>query len=603
MTASRTHSESLKTRIADLERAVDRQDTIIQRLENLLGQTKGIPSHPAPTGISRATLLRTAGIGLVGAASATVLSINSSGTALADGSEGQTAFSSETSTPTVTVNQSGTGAAVSATSSSVDAATIAAISSATGTDGVAVQGMQNDAGTGVSGTSSTGMGVLGTSGAGTAITGHAASGTGVLGTTDSVAPSAVAIQGTITSTAPGANSVAVSGSNAGTAANGIGVLGSQAGSGVGVSGYASHGTGVLGKSASGIGVHGITSSRAASAVALQGNISSTSPGKNSAAVAGVNAGSDSTGTGVLGTQAGKGTGVTGIAPAGFGVFGIAKSGVGVGGASVSGEAIVGVTTSKSTNVNAIEGDILSSSPGKYSAGVAGFNAGGDSTGYGVFGSQNGSGSGVGGYVKHGVGASGVTGDGFGVEGVAGAKGAGVFGAAPSGGYAVYAHGHFVATGKKSAAVLYADGKRRAFYCLESPECWFEDFGSATLRKGSAHVKLDPKFAAAVDTSSYFVFLTPMGNSNGLYVGEINPSGFTILEQSNGKNGVKFSYRVVALRADVDAPRLQVLRDPLLMDAPSRVAGLRQRAQSRRRSSEKQRRLLEESTRKNDGVMR
>src|SRR5207244_2685938 len=45
---------------------------------------------------------------------------------------------------------------------------------------------------------------------------------------------------------------------------------------------------------------------------------------------------------------------------------------------------------------------------------------------------------------------------------------------PSGGaaYGVYANGNLGASGTKTAVVEFADGKRRAFYCLESPECWF-----------------------------------------------------------------------------------------------------------------------------------
>jgi len=35
------------------------------------------------------------------------------------------------------------------------------------------------------------------------------------------------------------------------------------------------------------------------------------------------------------------------------------------------------------------------------------------------------------------------------------------------------------------------------YCQESPEPWFEDFGTATLTNGRAVVELDPDFDAVV----------------------------------------------------------------------------------------------------------
>jgi hypothetical protein len=53
-------------------------------------------------------------------------------------------------------------------------------------------------------------------------------------------------------------------------------------------------------------------------------------------------------------------------------------------------------------------------------------------------------------------------------------------------------GNIYANNLKSAAVPFPDGSRRAFYCMESPEVWFEDFGSAKLarsRGGKARCEL------------------------------------------------------------------------------------------------------------------
>ena len=57
----------------------------------------------------------------------------------------------------------------------------------------------------------------------------------------------------------------------------------------------------------------------------------------------------------------------------------------------------------------------------------------------------------------------------------------------------------------------ADGKgHMTLYCMESPECWFEDFGSARLAGGSAVVRLDSEFAQTVETGEYHVFLQAEG---------------------------------------------------------------------------------------------
>ena len=56
--------------------------------------------------------------------------------------------------------------------------------------------------------------------------------------------------------------------------------------------------------------------------------------------------------------------------------------------------------------------------------------------------------------------------------------------ASSGNWAVFGFGNIGATGTKSAVVPAGDGNGHlTLYCVESPECWFEDFGSARLSAG------------------------------------------------------------------------------------------------------------------------
>jgi hypothetical protein len=39
--------------------------------------------------------------------------------------------------------------------------------------------------------------------------------------------------------------------------------------------------------------------------------------------------------------------------------------------------------------------------------------------------------------------------------------------------------------EKNAIVPFPDGSKRLLHCMESPEHWFEDFGSARLTRGRA----------------------------------------------------------------------------------------------------------------------
>ena len=120
---------------------------------------------------------------------------------------------------------------------------------------------------------------------------------------------------------------------------------------------------------------------------------------------------------------------------------------------------------------------------------------------------------------------------------------------------VWVFGPFTVMGAKHAAVPHPDGTHRVLYSLESPESWFEDFGEGTLVDGKAEVKIDADFAAVVKAGGYHIFVTPYGDSRGLYVTNRSAAGFEVREQQGGTSNLRFSYRIVAKRKDIDAERL------------------------------------------------
>jgi len=107
-----------------------------------------------------------------------------------------------------------------------------------------------------------------------------------------------------------------------------------------------------------------------------------------------------------------------------------------------------------------------------------------------------------------------------------------------------------------STVVPVDGRQLALYTIEAPENWFEDFGSASLSGGIARVKLDPAFAATVNTGmEYHVFLTPKGDCEGLFVTSETPAGFEVRELRHGQSNVAFDYRIVARRKGYEGVRL------------------------------------------------
>jgi hypothetical protein len=194
----------------------------------------------------------------------------------------------------------------------------------------------------------------------------------------------------------------------------------------------------------------------------------------------------------------------------------------------------------------------------------------------VFAQNIAGGGGVGATVTGGTGvlgfaqfALGAKSGGVGVAGVSeGARGGwgdifgpvGVFGACKNGNAGLFlgpvvVAGDFTVLGAKHAAVPQPDGTHRLLHCMESPECWFEDFGEAKLIDGEAKVRLDEGFASVVKLDMYHVFLTPHGDSNGLYVSHRSESQFEVREQRGGKSNVSFSYRIAAKRRDIEGERL------------------------------------------------
>jgi hypothetical protein len=107
---------------------------------------------------------------------------------------------------------------------------------------------------------------------------------------------------------------------------------------------------------------------------------------------------------------------------------------------------------------------------------------------------------------------------------------------------------------KSVAVPFPDGTLRALYCMESPELWFEDFGTAKLKRGRAVIKLDADFAKVIERRDYRLFFTAEGDCRGLYVRRKTAASFEVRESQGGESSITVSYRIVGRRKDIKEHR-------------------------------------------------
>jgi hypothetical protein len=242
--------------------------------------------------------------------------------------------------------------------------------------------------------------------------------------------------------------------------------------------------------------------------------------------------------------------------------------LGVGADAPAADKIYG-SANASTLTNAIHG-VNAYTSGTYSGVYGEFAATGSYDGYGVNGNtpNTDDGYGIGGNFvgkyqgvysfadagAYSFGAFGVYGN---AGGTAGTR-YGVYGFAGGGttNYAMYAAGNFTCTGTKAATVRTVDGPKEV-YAQESPELWFEDFGSGTVSGGVATVTLAADYLQTVtinDNHEMKVFVTPNDDLGNWY---IKKSGNTFtLHAPNAANGAKFDFRVVAKRKGYEDLRLK-----------------------------------------------
>lgn len=321
----------------------------------------------------------------------------------------------------------------------------------------------------------------------------------------------------------GGTGAGLQGINTNAATSGAGIIGTATQNGLGVFGTSASGFGVFGQSTSSIGVVGNSTSStgvvgsSASYYGVSGATSSTNP-----AIAGVQGSNNATATAVRANGFG-GLLFDGNSSGGADVFTVDNSGntFVAGTETVTGNAgLDGVDAGNSASNTGVfgfgnESGVVGDGLGSFTFGVIGFN---DATGSGeAIAAQDNAGNGVlytgfaGGNLKFEVGDDGT----------------------------VYAH-NFV------NAFDTPVGQKVTAYSTMSTSPNIEDFGEAQLTAGQTYVGLRHSYATAIDSRySYMVFITPEGDTRGLYVTQKTPAGFVVRESQGGRSEAAFSYRIVA----------------------------------------------------------
>jgi hypothetical protein len=104
-----------------------------------------------------------------------------------------------------------------------------------------------------------------------------------------------------------------------------------------------------------------------------------------------------------------------------------------------------------------------------------------------------------------------------------------------------------------------DGGRLGTFGTQSTRATIEDTGTSRMMNGEGAVRFDAAFARTLDLrQGYQVFLTPDGDTRGLYVAAKYEGGFIVRETEHGRSSIDFDYRVVAHPYGADEARLPEL---------------------------------------------
>jgi hypothetical protein len=133
----------------------------------------------------------------------------------------------------------------------------------------------------------------------------------------------------------------------------------------------------------------------------------------------------------------------------------------------------------------------------------------------------------------------------------------VYGAFVEGGdYGLFSNGIIVRNNLDIHLQENDKGDNIVLYTNVTTDATVQTCGYATLSGGQCIVAFDPSFADAVSSAApVIVTLTPMGNTSGVYLSEVDSKGFTAMENNNGKSSAMVSYIAVGKRKGYENPSL------------------------------------------------
>ncbi len=116
-------------------------------------------------------------------------------------------------------------------------------------------------------------------------------------------------------------------------------------------------------------------------------------------------------------------------------------------------------------------------------------------------------------------------------------------------YSVFARGDMYRTGADVHLQQDNSGQNNIMYTLVSPEMTIQTYGIGQLQNGKAGIDFDEAFSNIVSGSEpIIVTITPIGESEGVHLEQVDGKGFRVAENRSGKSSVQFSWIAIGKRA-------------------------------------------------------
>ena len=116
-------------------------------------------------------------------------------------------------------------------------------------------------------------------------------------------------------------------------------------------------------------------------------------------------------------------------------------------------------------------------------------------------------------------------------------------------YGVFAKGDIYRTGVDVHLQQDNSGQNNIMYTLVSPEMTIQTYGIGQLQNGKAAIEFDEAFSNIVsDSEPIIVTITPIGETEGVHLEQVDGKGFRVAENRSGKSSVQFSWIAIGNRA-------------------------------------------------------